>query len=164
VGLCAAAAQEWLLGPGDGATFVRYWLVVAAACAALGGGAAIAGYLWREDEFARRRTRTVLGQFVPSLAAGAALTFGLVRHGQAELLPGLWAIVFGLGIFSMRPYLPRAIGWVGAFYLACGAGLLAQGLPLAPWQVGGVFGVGHLATALVLHLNLERNKREQGDS
>ena len=72
---------------------------------------------------------------------------------------GLWATLFGLGVFAARPYLPRATGWVGLFYLGCGALLLAAApgdLTRAGWAVGGVFAVGQVATAWVLHRNEER--------
>jgi hypothetical protein len=75
------------------------------------------------------------------------------------LLPGLWAICFGIGTFASRPYLPRASGWVALFYYAAGFTLLwiAGGPePLTGWWVGGTFGVGQLIGALVLWWNLER--------
>jgi hypothetical protein len=162
LGLVAAALQPWVVAGDDPAALVRYWLVVAAACALSGTSATIHAYLFRDDEFARRRTRQVGGQFAPCLAAGVALTFA-VGGGPWEtvaLLPGLWALVFGLGVFAARPYLPHATGWVGLFYLGCGALLLAAPPAdawRAGWAIGAVFGAGQLATALVLHRNEERD-------
>ena len=67
-------------------------------------------------------------------------------------LPGIWAIVFALGVFSSRPYLPRYIGWVGLWYLAGGGFLLSQTstgfASLGAW-LGAVFGIGQLGAALV---------------
>jgi len=79
---------------------------------------------------------------------------------MALSLPGLWAVLFGLGVFAARPYLPRATGWVGLFYLAAGAVLLAVGpsdFAPAGWTVGAVFAAGQLATAAVLRRNRERD-------
>ena len=60
-----------------------------------------------------------------------ALTFGPKqtawengRHGA------FWALLFSLGLFSCRPYLPRGIGWVALFYLLAGGGLLLLGVAL----------------------------------
>jgi hypothetical protein len=161
VGLLAALTQPWLVAAEDPAGFVRFWLAVAVVGAALGGGATAHAYLFRDDAFARRRTRRVFGQFLPCAVAGVVVTFLLRHAGPAvvALLPGLWALLFGLGVFASRPYLPRAIGWVGLFYLAAGGLLLAvapSGMSLTGWGVGGVFGVGQLMTALVLHRNVER--------
>ncbi len=160
-GLLAAAVQPWCINLGDAPGFVHYWLIVAVACGLLAGGPAAYAYCFREDVFARRRTRRVLGQFLPCLVAGAVVTASLLQAGPdfIALLPGLWAVLFGLGVLATRPYLPRAVGWVGLFYIAAGAFLLQRAVTipnLSPWAVGGVFGLGHLASAVVLHVNLER--------
>jgi hypothetical protein len=99
---------------------------------------------------------------VPALAAGAIATVALLRleHPAPVLLPGVWASCFALGIFASRPYLPRAIGWVALYYLAAGAVLLWNVGPApvpSPWTMGLTFGLGQGATALVLHMNLERS-------
>jgi hypothetical protein len=153
VGLLAAAAQGWVVPGGDPLAFVWYWSAIAAAGVFTGFGAAVRSYLYREAEFERRRTRRVMGQFLPCVLAGGLLTAALARGGEAfvPLLPGAWAVVFGLGVVAVRPHLPRAVGLIGLAYVLAG-GLLLAWLPAEPpgWCVGGVFGVGHLATALAL--------------
>src|SRR5262245_53017664 len=161
VGLLAAAVQPLVAGTDTPVGFVGYWVAVAAACGLLGGGTAVHSYLFHEDDFDRRRTRRVLTQFFPCLLAGGLLTLALFRGGSdlVRFLPGVWATVFGLGMISARPYLPRGIGGVGLFYLVAGGVLLVQAADsheLSGWSVGGVFGVGHLAAAVVLHLRRER--------
>jgi hypothetical protein len=162
IGIAAAVLQPWVAGGEDATAVVVYWLAVAAVCGLSGVSATVHAYLFRDDEFARRRTRQVAGQFVPCLAVGVAVT-AILGRGTPEavaLLPGLWALVFGLGVFAARPYLPHATGWVALFYLTCGALLLAAApadLVRAGWGVGGVFGAGQLATAWVLHRNEERD-------
>jgi hypothetical protein len=100
---------------------------------------------------------------VPGLAAGVGLTWCISQTGSSLIpwLPGLWSVVFGLAIFSARPYLPRASGWVALWYL--GAGLVCMATPPADpwrfgWMVAGVFGTGQLAAALVLFWNVERSE------
>lgn len=106
-------------------------------------------------------TRNVAEQFVPCLIAGAALTFVLVRFAaQASwLLPGLWAILFSMGIFSLRRLLPGAVVWVARYYLAMGLLVLTQANPgsvLAPWVMGVTFALGQSALAVILYWTLER--------
>lgn len=161
LGLLAAAVQPWVVAADDRVAFVRFWLVVAAVAGGIGISPAVDAYMRREDEFARRRTRRVIGQFLPCVAAGLCVTLGVGRVGgpAVSLLPGLWAALFALGVFAARPYLPRATGWVGLYYIVAGAGLLAVPPPdftRAGWTFGAVFLVGQLATAAVLHRNLER--------
>jgi hypothetical protein len=163
LGLVAAFLQPVVLLADDSRGFVGYWVAVALLGAAVGGGAALFAYLFREDDFARRRTRRVLAQFLPCVAAGGLVTLGMQRAGPefVPLLPGLWSALFGLGLISARPYLPRGVGRIGLLYLAA-AGMLLVRPPanLPGWSVGGVFGVGHLATAWVLHINWERNSHD----
>lgn len=161
VGLLAAAVQPMVGGADSPAGFVGYWVTVAVVCGLLGAGAAVHSYAVREDEFERRRTRRVVAQFFPCLAAGGVLTLALVRGGPelVRFLPGLWAVVFGLGIVSARPYLPRGTGGVGLFYLAAGSLLVLRAVDvfgLSGGSVGGVFGLGHLATAVVLYVRRDR--------
>jgi hypothetical protein len=152
VGLLAAVAQHWVVPAGDAPAFVWYWSAVGAAGVLIGFGAAVRSYLFREDDFERRRTRRVMGQFLPCVLAGGLLTLALARgEGNVPLLPGAWAAVFGLGVVAVRPHLPRAVGLIGLSYVLAGGVLLALA-PKEPtgWHVGGVFGLGHLLTALAL--------------
>jgi hypothetical protein len=152
VGLLAAVGQAWVVPSGDAAAFVWYWSAIGAAGVMVGFGAAVRSYLFREDDFERRRTRRVMGQFLPCVLAGGLLTLALARNDAfVPLLPGAWAVVFGLGVVAVRPHLPRAVGFIGVAYVLVGGVLLAW-LPAEPsgWSVGGVFGIGHLVTAFVL--------------
>ena len=147
MGLAAAWAQTPALGASDPVGFVVYWTVIAACAGFVGASEIIYNYVVHDDGAARRQTRQVVGQFLPSMLAGAIITASFVRLSAAliPLLPGLWAICFGIGIFASRPYLPRASGWVALFYYAAGVVLLwnARGPePLRAWWVGGTFGAG----------------------
>jgi hypothetical protein len=160
IGFAAAWAQAPGLGAADPVGFVEYWTVIALCAALVGVSEIIYNYI-RDGHAERHRTRQVVGQFLPSLIGGAIISASFVRLSPTlvPLLPGLWAICFGIGIFASRPYLPRASGWVALFYYAAGVPLLwmAHGTePLHAWWVGGTFGVGQLLAAFVLFWNLER--------
>jgi len=161
IGLLAAALQPSSLGTADPMGFVVYWTAIGLAAGFVGTSEIAYNYTVHEDASERRHTRRVVGQFLPSLVGGAAIAvcFTHLNASLVPLLPGLWAICFGIGTFASRPYLPRASGWVALFYYAAGFTLLwfAQGPePLNGWWVGGTFGVGQLLAALVLWWNLER--------
>jgi hypothetical protein len=161
IGLAAAWAQSPGLGASDPIRFVLYWTTIAACAAFVGASEIIYNYVVHDDRASRRQTQRVVGQFLPSMVAGVVITWSFVRLSATvvSLLPGLWAICFGIGIFASRPYLPRASGWVALFYFAAGMALLSSAggpQPLRAWWVGGTFGVGQLLAALVLYWNLER--------
>ena len=100
---------------------------------------------------------------LPFLVAGAIATAALFRLSPAltTLFPGLWSLLYGVAIFSARPYVPRASGWVALYFWTAGLLLLwtAGGIDtLSPWSVGGTFGIGQLFGAVVLYWNLERGE------
>jgi uncharacterized membrane protein HdeD (DUF308 family) len=161
MGFVAAWGQAPALGSTDPFGFVLYWAAIATCAGFVGASEIIYNYVVHDDRITRKRTRQVVGQFLPSLLAGAAITVSFVHLSNAliPLLPGLWAICFGIGTFASRPYLPRASGWVALFYYAAGMVLLwiaREPESLRGWWVGGTFGTGQLLAALVLYWNLER--------
>src|SRR5262249_7165561 len=111
--------------------------------------------------FARRTTVFAVGQLVPALVAGGLLTLVIARCASESLwmLPGLWAVLFSLGIFASCRLLPKAVTLAGAWYLICGILALARGqgpAALSPWFMGISLGLGQLVTAVILHVTLER--------
>lgn len=165
--LLAAGLQPVVLGIQDpfsrpASGFVYYWVGVAVVASIVALSSGVFHFFSVTNPFQRRRSLHVLGQFLPCLLAGAAITLVIEQSlGRfIPLLPGLWAILFSLGVFATRPYLPHGIGWVALSYLLAGIVLLRfaeNGLSLSPWGMGLTFGGGHLATAAVLYWSLERN-------
>lgn len=74
--------------------------------------------------------RKLLLGFTPVMIAGGAITFAMVRAGDATLLPGVWLAVYGAaviggGVFSIKP-----VPALGATFLTVGvATLLVTSLP-----------------------------------
>jgi len=99
--------------------------------------------------------RMAIEQFLPSVAAGALVTISIARFVPESLwmLPGLWQIVFSLGVFSSCRFLPRPIMWASAWYLVTGLTCiaLAGDRALSPWAMGVPFGTGQLLVASILY-------------
>jgi hypothetical protein len=68
------------------------------------------------------------------------------------MLPGLWQVIFSLGVFSSSRFLPRATLAVGAWYLVTGLTSLALGdnRALSPWGMGIPYGAGQMLVAGIL--------------
>ena len=90
-------------------------------------------------------------QFLPSVAAGALLTFVLARYVPASvwILPGLWQIIYSLGVFSSVRFLPRPMLAAGAWYLLTGLACiaLAGNRALSPWAMAVPYGAGQFLVA-----------------
>jgi hypothetical protein len=113
------------------------------------------------------KTRLAIGQFTPSVVVGGLLTWVLVAYARESvwMLPGLWSLLFSLGIFASYKLLPRPTFAVAVFYMLAGALCLvfAQGeRALAPWAMGLPFGVGQLSAAVILYWTLERPNHDEG--
>lgn len=161
--LSAAIAQPYVAADpaGNIAAYLGLWISMAVLTVA--GVAVEMGVrmYWTDDWTYLEPTRLALEQFLPSVIAGALVTVVLVRHAPANvaLLPGLWQIIFSLGIFASARLLPRPIFAVAGFYLFTGiiALLWAQdGYSLSPWCMGVPFAVGQLSAAAILYWTLER--------
>ena len=168
VGVAAAAALAARQTITDPADFVRTWLAIGTVALAAGCAEIVWRYASRANPLERRRTRVVMRQFLPGLAAGVVLSVALVRLNPAAVaaVPGLWAICFALAIFAARPCLPPASAWAAGYYAVAGVILLTlapAGVP-APWTVGATFGIGQGLAALLIHVTLERKPgRSRGD-
>jgi hypothetical protein len=99
--------------------------------------------------------RLACEQFAPCVVVGGLLTvvIGCYAAEVRWMLPGLWAVVFSLGLFASYRLLPTPILLVAIWYLLTGCLCLGFGQAtagLAPWTMALTFGVGHAATAVVL--------------
>jgi hypothetical protein len=109
----------------------------------------------------RRLTILAIQQFFPCLIAGATVTavIALRAPDHAWMLPGLWSVLFSLGVFACARLLPRPTYWVGVYYLVAGTVCLAIGpgeFALSPWLMAGTFGVGQLLAAAILYFTEEQ--------
>jgi hypothetical protein len=94
-------------------------------------------------------------QLLPALLAGVLVTMVFLSAAPQAvwMLPGLWEILFSLGVFASCRFLPREMVVAGIWYLAAGLACLivASGArSLSPWTMGIPFGVGQLLVAFVL--------------
>jgi hypothetical protein len=100
--------------------------------------------------------------FMPAGVAGALLTVVIYRFApqSASMLPGLWQILFSLGVFASCRSLPAPIFAAAVWYLAAGLGNLAFAAgdhAYAPWTMAVPFGAGQAFIAVVLYRSIGTN-------
>ena len=163
LGIAAAFVQRDLvpLPVADVRPFVNLWVGVAAVSLLVVSAEFIYRLSVEDSPLKRRLTLLAVQQFAPCLIAGAAMTFVIAAAAPdaAWMLPGLWALMFSLGVFACCRLLPRATFWVGIHYLVAGTLCLALGPAMqthAHWMMIGTFGIGQLLAAAILYCTLER--------
>jgi hypothetical protein len=156
--LLAAAAQAlWLEEPARHVeAYLALWLGVAAVSIILIGIETLTRTARVHSGLAQEMILAAVEQFLPAAAAGALLTAVLFQVAPTVLwmLPGLWQIVFSLGVFASRRSLPPAIVIPGLWYLATGLACLAFGdgaNAFAPRAMGLPFGIGQALIAVIVY-------------
>ena len=163
LGLLAAVSQSyWVASPAtDLGRYLFLWVGVALLSATVSGVELFFRARSAGPGLARDLTRLAVGQFLPCLIVGALLTVCIYLHANdvAWMLPGLWALIFGLGVFASWRFLPSPVVWVGLYYVVCGCCCLRWGqgeYAFSAWQKAMTFGGGQLLCAAVLYWTLER--------
>jgi hypothetical protein len=155
--LVAAAVQAWWLDdPREQlAEYLVIWVGTALVSVALIGAETVTRSRRLHSELADEMIHSAIEQLIPVGVAGALLTFVLLRFAPDSLwmMPGLWQILFSLGIFASCRFLPRALFAAGAWYLASGLiciAIASTDYSWSPWLMGLPFGIGQLMMAAIL--------------
>ena len=158
-----AAGAQTIVAPDPAAAIYDYlglWIGAAVLAVGLVGIEMIARSKRLHTGLADEVIHAAIEQFIPAGVAGVMLTIVLLQFAPQNLwmLPGLWQIVFSLGVFASCRALPRPMFAVGVWYLA--AGLVSLALSsgaeaFSPWIMGLPFGVGQLLMAVVFIRNSE---------
>jgi len=153
----AAAQAQWMTKhrKTDLAMWLAVWAGTAAVSVLLTGIETFARARRVHLGFAREMVQSAVEQFLPAMMVGFLLTVVMMRVAPQEcwMLPGLWQLIFSLGVFASCRFLPRQMFAVGVWYLAAGLFCLvaaSAARTLSPWMMGIPFGVGQLLVAAVL--------------
>lgn len=150
----AMALAVWQANTGDDDLFV--WILLAAVCAMMIGTEAIIRARMLHRSMADRLLSSTLNRFMPVGAAGAIVgAVVLFRVPEySRLLPGLWQLLLGIGIFAVLSNLPRQMIWAAGFYFVTATGSLAlsgNNGPATAWLMGLSFGLGQCLVAGILY-------------
>jgi fumarate reductase subunit D len=152
----AAVAQAlWLPDPANHiAAYLTIWISTAVLSAGLIGAQMYTRAHRVHSGMADAMIRMAVEQFLPAVGAGALVTLVLVRSvpGALWMLPGLWQVIFSLGVFSSCRFLPRPMIAAGAWYLLTGVVCISIGdaRALSPWAMGIPYGAGQMLVAAIL--------------
>jgi hypothetical protein len=146
-------------------TFLFGWTAAALVSAALIFVEMRARSLRHHSGLADAMVLQAVEQFLPAGIAGVLLAVTLWKFAPETLwlLPGLWQVLVGLGIFASVRSLPRSVALVGAWYFIAGFTVLMLGSAhhtLSPWTMGVPFVIGQSLMAALLHIASEDTDAE----
>jgi len=154
---CAVGQALWLGDPAARPVlFFGLWITAALVAFALIGVEAVRRSRRLHSGLADAMVWNAIEVFLPAAGTGACLALVIARFAPAEIwmLPGLWQVLVGLGLFASARILPRAVQGVGAWYLLTGLAVLAfsaETRTLSPWAMGLPFLVGQSWLAGIIH-------------
>ena len=157
--MLAACAQAYGLPNPAGhlATYLAIWIATATLSAVFIGVQMHTRTRRLHSGLADEMIHMAVEQFLPSVGAGLLVTIAIAHYAPlvSWMLPGIWQIIFSLGIFASCRFLPRAIMAAGAWYLLTGLICIALGdtRALSPWAMGIPYFVGQLLVAAILFFN-----------
>ena len=141
------------------------WICVAAVSMGVSGIETFARARRVHAGLTQEMLQSAVEQIVPALVIGVLFTAVLLRFapGDCWLLPGIWELIFSLGIFASCRFLPKQMFAVGVWYLVAGLGsvmVASYSRVFLPWTMGIPFGIGQLLIAAVLVLCSEDHNEE----
>jgi hypothetical protein len=145
----------WRNDTHDFPAFLTIWVATAAITVALTALEAIGRARRVHSGFAKQMIKLAADQFLPAVTISVLLTVVYARFAPQDLwtLPGIWQLMFSLGVFSSCRFLPKPTFAVGIWYLIAGLYCLvvqSTTRDFSPWTMGVPFGIGQLLVAGIL--------------
>jgi hypothetical protein len=159
--VAAAVQSHSLQSPGRHiGAYLAIWIVTAALAVIIVSVETITRTRRVHSGLAREMMHSAVEQLLPAILAGFLLTVVLVRSASPSvwMLPGLWQVIYSLGIFSSCKFVPRQMYAIGLWYLTTGLIYLATGgggWAFSPWAMGVPFGIGQVLVAAVLQFDYQ---------
>jgi len=140
--------------------FLIGWIVIACISVAITCVEMIVRARRDESGLVWRMHGNIAIQIIPTFLVGVVMSWLLVTHSLTTVLPGVWAMIYGLALIACVQHLPRSSRWVAIYFIV--GGILAivfnapaiEGLHL---QMMVLFGLGQLALGGILHWRMEQN-------
>jgi hypothetical protein len=101
------------------------------------------------DLFSTAGRRLVMG-LLPALAAGGLLTAAIIWDSSARLIPGVWLLLYGIGVVQAGALSVRIVPALGIVFVVLGAIALPMPWLWANGLLAAGFGLGHIGCGVVI--------------
>ncbi|MBB3951924.1 hypothetical protein GGQ76_003237 [Aureimonas jatrophae] len=142
--------------PQTSLAFFLGWIVAAVICVGVIAAETMVRAGRAHGGLADAMLHQAIQTFLPAGAAGAAFAAVVGRFAPDDvwMIPGVWQVFVGLGLFAATPSLPRGAVLAAAWYFTAGFAvmMLSAARPeLSPWAMALPFAVGQAMLAVVVH-------------
>jgi hypothetical protein len=134
--------------------YLRDWLIVWLTEAALAFAIGLLA-MWQKSKIAKTPLLSVPAKkfafgFTPPLVCGVAITLGLWRYGQFEIMAPVWMLLYGAAIVTGGAFSVRIVPVMGWIFMAFGT--IAFALPAAygNYLMGATFGLTHIVFGAII--------------
>jgi len=86
----------------------------------------------------------------PPLVAGALISVALVRIGSFDVLPGVWLLLYGVGVVAGGAFSVRVVPVMGMFFMGLGTLTLFAPPAFGRLMMAVGFGVVHIVFGLII--------------
>lgn len=146
VGLTAAIVAGRVASPDR---WIAVWSAAAGVSAVVGGYAIARKAGRRKESPLSGPGRKFVLNFMPAVAAGAALTLTLIASDLYSLLPGTWLLLYGTGIVTGGAFSVRVVPAMGLAFMLFG--MIALAVPAGgDLFMGAGFGGLHLVFGAII--------------
>lgn len=135
-------------------TLVRDWFVTWLVEAALAFAIGLLA-MWQKSRIADTSllstpARKFALSFTPPLVCGVAITLGLWRYGQFELMAPVWMLCYGASVVCGGAFSVRVIPVMGWFFIAIGAAAFALPAGFGNYLMAASFGFVHIVFGAII--------------
>ncbi len=88
--------------------------------------------------------RRLLMGLLPALAAGGVLTAAIVWDGSPRLIPGVWLLLYGIGVVQAGAFSVQVVPAMGVVFVVLGAIALPMPWLWANAMLAAGFGLAHI--------------------
>ncbi len=150
MGVTAVAAAYIAAQQSTPYEWMAVWLVEAGLAFAIGLLA-----MWQKAKIAggplvSAPARKFARAFAPPLVCGVAVTLGLWRYGQYEVMAPIWALCYGAAVVCGGAYSVRVIPVMGWCFMVLGAAAFALPAVYGNWLMASSFGILHIVFGAII--------------
>lgn len=153
-GILMGVTAIWAAYIANGQLIVKDWLFTWFAEAALAFAVGLLA-MWQKSRISDTSLLSAPAlkfahSFIPPLIAGVAITIGLLRYGQFELMAPVWMLCYGAAIVCGGAFSVRVVPVMGWFFIVLGAASFAMPAGYGNIMMATTFGLLHIVFGIII--------------